>query len=221
MISRRFALVMALAMLAACDSAAPEDSAEDVAAAGEDVAMAEPADAGDAEEITCTWPVERSDTAETLAARFGDDARVETLYGPEGIEMPGIVLWPDDEARKVEVMFEDESRSRVIAMRLLDGTDWTIAGLAPGDNIGTATEANGTAFELFGFEWDYGGQSTDMRGGTLSSLGECTVFLSFAPSMETVLPVELLGDVILRSDDPRIPHDDVVLWEIGLGYIGE
>ena len=81
-----------LILLGACQPADSENG-DGPAVATSPVAKVEPAPAT---ELTCSSPVKSNDTVASLRERYGDQARVETLHGPEGIEFPGLVLWPDD-----------------------------------------------------------------------------------------------------------------------------
>lgn len=169
-------------------------------------------------EITCTSPVSADDSFESLRERFGEDAQRGTIYGPEGMETPGVILWGDDPTRRIEVMFEDESLRAALNAVVNDESGWTIGGARPGDTLSQVNTVNGRAFTLFGFEWDYGGMVMDWQGGALDQLEGCNAFASFAPAAETDLPLELLGDVELSSDDARLPGDGIHVWEIGIAF---
>lgn len=220
---RSIATLASIAALAACgqssegqaEAADGNDAEEQAAAAPEPDAVA---DGAEDTAITCGNPVRPDDTVESLRARYGDDARPRMVFGAEGAEIPGVVLWADDPSRKVEVLFEDLSRSRVTSVRIYDDAEWSIGGLKLGDTLTRATEVNGTPFELFGFEWDYGGTVLDFKGGSLENIGDCRLVMDVGPTPETELPLETLGEVVLTSDDPRLQGDGVVIWQLGLGY---
>ena len=55
----------------------------------------------------CTTPVSRNDTAATILNRYGAQARRETLPGAEGETFPGVVLYPRDRLRRVEIGLGD------------------------------------------------------------------------------------------------------------------
>jgi|GEM_PF-3183714 len=225
-------LVLAGAMgLAACENAAePEADVNNSAVQiGTDEAEAPegpeaPADAPETpaaradNAITCNWPAQQGDTAQDLEALFGDDARIQMVAGGEGTEIPGVVLWPDDPARQIEVIFADAARTQVTNVRVFNGSRWEVGGLSTGDTIAQATAANGKPFVLLGFEWDYGGAVFDLKGGALADLDGCRAMMSFGPSAETKLPNGLVGDIELMSDDDRMPVDGVTIWELGLVF---
>jgi hypothetical protein len=85
--------------------------------------------------MTCTDPVRPDDTAASLIERYKEEARVETLYGVEGDELPGVVLWPNDSARRVEVIFAEEAREQVAGVLVSGAMKRRAAGLAVGDPI--------------------------------------------------------------------------------------
>jgi hypothetical protein len=169
--------------------------------------------------MTCSYPVKANDTADTLLQRFGDQARVETIYGPEGIELPGVALWPDDPKRRVEVVFSDEGRRNVSFAEANGASEWQAAGLALGDPPAKVQQANGKPFELWGFSWDYGGYVSDLRGGNLDALpGDCRAMLRFDLPEEAEVPTEILGEVQLASDAASLALANARLVELSLAF---
>lgn len=201
-----------LTLLGACQPA--QDEAQPTEAASK--TRAEPAPAT---ELTCSGPIKPGDTAASLQQRYGDQARTETLYGPEGIEFPGLVLWPDDPARRLEVVFAEEGQRTVSSIGLGRESTWRVAGLAIGDPLANANAANGEPFKLWGFGWDYGGAVSDLAGGRLAALpGGCRVVMAVGPREDIEVPDGLLGDRELSSDDPRLEAADVVIHELSLAF---
>jgi hypothetical protein len=215
------ALCVALAV-AACQPAGSERevSAERSPADGEQAS--EPKTPSSAAELACADPVRPDDTAASLQQRFGEQARTETLYGPEGIELPAVVLWPANPKRRVEVAFTEESRQHVSMVQLTRPSEWHVAGLSVGDPIADVDEANGRPFELWGFSWDYGGYVSDLKGGKLAArAGGCQVMLRLAPQDDAVLPDALMGEVLLSSDDQRLAEAGVRIEELALALSPE
>lgn len=174
-------------------------------------------------ELGCSYPVDgATDTAKTVLARFGKDARRETLGGPEGTELKGLVLWGDDRARRVEVVLDEESpNERVAGIRLPnEGSRWRIAGLGLGAPMERVAAANGRAFTLWGFDWDYGGTVSDWRGGKLQALpGGCRLQIMFSYKAQDEVPWELLGDSEIASDHPKLPGIKPYVVELGLNLL--
>jgi hypothetical protein len=81
--------------------------------------------------------------------------------------------------------------------------------------------ANGEAFTLLGFFWDYGG-SAGFDAGKLGNLpGGCFLNLHFTPTRDP-LPEDIAnaisGEQELRSDQPEVLAAKVVVDEINLGF---
>ena len=170
---------------------------------------------------TCAGPVTRSDSAASLLRRFAGNARRETLPGAEGETFPGVVLYPRDPQRRIEVAFSD-ARMTQVSMLILRGARsvWSAGGLALGDGIDKITASNGRSFALTGFEWDYAGSVIDLKGGALSHLpGGCTLTLRFSPPANaSSTPESLMGDVRLESTNPALRRLRPVVSEITLNW---
>lgn len=220
--TRTLTAMAAMAALVGCSEIEqPEVVAEEPVAqvadeVPEPIAQATPERAENA--ITCNWPAQQGDTAEDLQALFGEDATVGMAAGGEGTQIPALILWPRDSERRIEVLFADDARTQITNVRIFDGSRWQIGGLSAGSTLAQANAANGRPFELFGFEWDYSGTVTDLKGGVLADIGGCRAIMSLGPKAETSLPDGVLGDVTLMSDDNRLPGDGIAIWELGLYF---
>jgi hypothetical protein len=204
-----------LVLLGACQPTAPEQEEQPAVAAS---ATAETVPAS-ATELSCTDPVRADDTLASLRERYGDQARLEMVAGPDG-DFSAVVLWPDDPARRIEVVAADErSPLPVSAVRLPRTSTRRLAGLAVGDPLARANEVNGKPFKLWGFSWDYGGYVSDLGGGKLAALpGGCRVVLRLSPREGTEVPDALMGEVELSSDDPRLEAAGVAIEELSLAF---
>ena len=170
---------------------------------------------------TCTSPVTRGDTAATILRRFGANARRETLPGAEGETFQGVVLYPRDRQRRVEVAFSDDARPHVSSIRIRgNSSTWSFGSMALGDGIPQITSSNGRGFTLSGFEWDYGGYVTDLKGGALSRLpGGCTLGIRFSPPANaTSTPEAVMGDVQVPSTHPALRRLRPVVTELSLNW---
>ncbi len=169
----------------------------------------------------CTSPVMRNDTAATILRRFGANARRETLPGAEGETYRGVVLYPRDPQRRVEIAFTDDARPRVSSIRIRGGSSiWTFGSMALGNSIPQITGSNGRAFTLSGFEWDYGGYVTDLKGGSLSRQpGGCTLGIRLSlPENVTSTPQAVMGDVQVQSTHPALRRLRPVVTELSLNF---
>lgn len=171
------------------------------------------------DELTCTYPVKEDDTPASLEQRFGAQARAETIYGPEGIELSGVALWPDDPRRRVEVVFSEEGDRPLSFAGVSGQSAWRLASLAIGDPLAKAQEANGKPFDLWGFGWDYGGYASDLKGGKLAALpGGCRAVVRFDLPEDADPPTELLGEVQLSSDDAALSGEGARVVELSLTF---
>ena len=208
----RFHLAL-LVFIAACQPA--EDEGQAPTSAAPNRVAGEPPQPT----LTCSDPVRPTDTAASLQERYGDEARIETLHGPEGIEFPGLVLWPDNPLRRLEVVFAEEGPRAVSSIGLSSGSEWRAAGLAIGHPLARANAANGKPFKLWGFSWDYGGYVSDLAGGKLAALpGGCRVVMRLGPHEGAEVPDALIGEVELSSDDPRLEAAGVTIEELSLAF---
>lgn len=169
--------------------------------------------------LTCTAPVGPRDSAATLLTRFRGLARIQTINGPEGEELRGVVIYPADPRRRLEVLFHDEAMRKPATVRFYhEQARWSVAGLRIGDPMNKVTQVNGRPFDLFGFEWDYGGQVTDWRGGTLKALpGGCNLSVGLNSRSETT-PESVLGDKTIRSDLAVLRRLDVRVGRLSIGW---
>jgi len=216
----RCAALGAAVALIGCRPASEQPTQAEPDAAEATLTAAGTVDTERADELTCSYPVTADDTPASLKQRFGDAARVETIYGPEGIELPGVALWPDDPERRVEVVFSEEGE-RLLSFAGISGekSAWRLAGLALGDPLASAQRANGRPFELWGFSWDYGGYASDLRGGKLAALpGGCRAIVRFDLPESSDPPSEVLGEVRLASDDPLLAGAEARIVELALTF---
>ncbi len=170
---------------------------------------------------TCTSPISRNDTAATILQRYGAQARRETLPGAEGETFRGVVLYPRDPQRRVEIGFSDDARPRVAFIRIRGNRSvWTFGNMALSNSVAQITAANGRGFTLSGFEWDYGGYVTDLKGGVLSQQpGGCRLGIRFSlPANVTTTPEALMGDVPVQSTNSALSRLRPVVDELSLNW---
>ena len=112
--------------------------------------------------VGCAAPIARHDSAAALKARFGKAARIEDVPIGEGDTAKALVLFGKDKARRIEGLYWDDAMRRVSTIRW-QGKGWSAGGLRIGEGLAAVTRANGRAFRLSGFDWDYGGWGTQLR----------------------------------------------------------
>lgn len=180
-------------------------------------------DAKPTEELTCSNIVKAGDTAKTIEARYGGQTAIEEITGAEGATAKALAIFPKDPARRLFVSFFDDEMTKLAALGPAEGaTHWTIAGLKPGSSLADVIKANGGKFEISGFEWDYGGYITNLKGGKLSSLeGGCMVTIRFNPPEGKEVPSALSGEKSIASSDAKLAKLNPRVSDIQLGWAGE
>lgn len=180
-------------------------------------------DAKPTEELTCSNIVKQGDTAKTIAARYKGETAIEETTGAEGATAKALAIFPKDPARKLFVSFFDDEMTKLSAIGPAEGAShWTIAGLKLGSSLADVIKANGGKFEISGFEWDYGGYVTDLKGGKLSSLdGGCVVTIRFNPPEGKEVPSALSGEKSIASSDAKLAKLNPHVSDIQLGWAGE
>lgn len=210
------AAVLALLTLTACSK--PNETP----GKGDGTASEAIADKG-VQALSCEGPVARDATAAQLLKAFAGQSREETIPGPEGTTESAVILYPDDAARKVVVTFWDEAKTQVADVRVGRGAvQWYGPGnIRVGSPLKDVETANGKGFDLYGFEWDYGGYAADFKGGTLGTMpGGCVLGLRFAPPENHTgqLTSDIVGDTQVPSDNPNIQSLQPVLVEMSVGW---
>lgn len=141
---------------------------------------------------------------EGVLKAYGDLARRDSVYLGEGIWEQGVVLFADDQRKRVEIFWDSLMSKKYPALMRTEGdstgSDWkTTDGVTIGLSIEEVQKLNGNPFSLFGFGWDYGGYVTDFENGSFeNSLG-----LRFFPT-KGVGAQEIAGERIISSSNPAV-----------------
>jgi hypothetical protein len=132
--------------------------------------------------LTCDGPIGRDASEASLITTFGKpNVRTETIDGAEGEQLQATVLFPDDPARRIEILWNDEAaKKRPGSVTLKGEAKGAFAGLAVGLDLAAVETLNGRPFSLSGFGWDLGGNVVDWKGGALSKVpGGCGPSVQF------------------------------------------
>lgn len=89
----------------------------------------------------------------------------------EGETAPGTVIYPNDEKRKIEIVWKDQESKKFPDFVQLTGDKslWkTKEGISLGTSLKRLEKINGKSFTLLGFDWDYGGTVYSWRKGKLA-----------------------------------------------------
>ncbi|MFT3996616.1 MAG: hypothetical protein QM667_04350 [Asticcacaulis sp.] len=207
--------IAAVVSLSACSK--PEEASPQGSASASSVTTSVPT------LLSCNGPVTKGATAAGILQSFGAQAREETIPGPEGTTQDAVVLYPDDPARKVVITFWDEAKTQLADVRAGRGAvAWGGPGhIRIGSPLKEVETANGKGFDLYGFEWDYGGYAADFKGGTLGALpGGCVLSLRFAPpeGHTAALGNDIVGDRQIASANANMQALQPVLVEMSIGW---
>lgn len=166
-------------------------------------------------------------TAASLVERFGAENILNTdIPIGEGFYEPGTVVFPESDALKVEILWQDTESLAVPGLVRVRGEQsaWrTKQGLSLGDDLLIVEQLNGEPFQLTGFEWDYAGTQLSWSGGVLKrkETAGCGVRVRFQPDdpsdqMEWYLQV--LGDGEYSSGHPAMQALNPGVYELWLEY---
>lgn len=157
-------------------------------------------------------------TREAILAAYGKDAIVDTIYIIDGMYGEGVVLFPDNPKRRVEIYWNEEIDPKRPAYIQIDGdstgvSDWkTAEGLTIGTPMAEVQKMNGKPFDVSGFGWDYGGFVTEWKGGNFNtSLG-----LRFAPKGDDA---KVSGEGTFASDNPAMVASNPIVTSMEFRFL--
>jgi len=118
-------------------------------------------------------PVTRTSTERSLLQTLGSSAVRAQIDIGEGMTEPGLIIYKDDPARRLEVVWSDqEPRHPVTIFICRDIVEarcqWhTARGIGFGTTLKDLERRNGKPFELMGWGTDVSGNVTSYQGGKL------------------------------------------------------
>jgi hypothetical protein len=173
-------------------------------------------------------------TEAQLADMLGKDiVKADTIYDAEGNPAPGtslfadtpdqvLILWKDTlkRARPEFVMVRPSAEKPGTAGMQ---TQWIVPnGPTIGSTLKEVEKFNGRPFVMSGFGWDYGGQLTDAKGGTLGGNGQrsyLTLQFSYGPSAKAQkLAEKVMGDSEFSSANPVLQQLNPRVSELGISF---
>jgi hypothetical protein len=170
--------------------------------------------------IACGGPFTRDATPATLAAMFGRENVIpETVDGPEGEPLNVTAIYSKDPQRRIEIRFaNEEERTGLVSVVVRgDASLWEgPGGIHLGDPVEKVEAANGAPFQLTGFGWDYGGYTSDWRGGKLGEQAGCRSVIRFAPQTDDLDPSVQGDGAKPLSSDPKIRAARAQVTEFGI-----
>lgn len=201
-------VLAAACILAACSAEAP--SAPDAAQTTADQTD------GPAEGLVLSCEDFASLTPATLAERFGaENIRVETRNGAEGDTYEATIVFANDPSNRMEIGWDLDGQ-RLATVTISDvGTQWRGSeGYTIGTPLADVERINGRAFQLYGFEWDYGGWVSNWNGGALDYAPACRTQMQFVSSASG--EINAIGDREFPSNDAVMRAANPVVGSFGL-----
>lgn len=172
--------------------------------------------------IECTGPFGPNATEADMRTHFGAENVVSgTIYGAEGMELPGTIIYPNDPSRKMEVTWFDEDNRAYPGSIELSTSHIAPGGVRLGMSIDEVGKLNGEPFNVGGFWWDYGGYSWFESGALAMDDQPCNLIIRFLPGdnyPDTIDVSEISGEVELRSDLPLLDEVDTRVVMLAIGY---
>lgn len=179
--------------------------------------------------LDCTGPFARDADERALVDSFGAaNVRRADIDVGEAMTEPGNVVFADDAARRMEILWHDAAeRRRPALIRFRVPSAWQIALAHPagatvalGATLADVEGLNGAPFALSGFGWDLGGYASGWQKGRMQPLGGCFLSLRFDEGREA--PPDALetvnGDKQFDSSDPAMRRARPTVNEMSLGW---
>lgn len=172
--------------------------------------------------LACDGPLRPDMTRADLERLFGaENVADQTVPGPEGTETQATVLFPTDPMRRLEIVWGDEAARTggvSLARTREKASEWMgPAGLRIGSSIADVETVNGKPFQLYGFNWDYGGYANDWRGGALGTASGCAIGVRFNPK-EGAPQEGVTGEGPFASDLAAMRAAEPAISELSLGF---
>ena len=175
-----------------------------------------------AEQLTCDGPFSADSSEARLVEAFGQENVVTgEVPGPEGSTVLATTIFPNDEAKRIEVGWWDEDGLSQLAYFTVPSGDVAPHGVKTSMTVAEVEALNGAPFEMQGFWWDYGGYA-NFTGGKLGSADEgCIVSVRFAPKDDYPSDLDvnaIAGEVQVPSSEPLLAQLDVRVQSLSVSY---
>jgi hypothetical protein len=153
-------------------------------------------------------PVNSTSTERSLLALPGAGAKAAKIYMGEGFEEPGVVLYPDDPSRRLEVVWRGTPSTPATVWICRGGKvpcRWrTAAGVSMGTSLKDLERLNGKPFQMAGCCFDGGGSVSSFGDGKLASYDKgLRLFLDLRTDGLTRQEADaVMGDRVILSSHP-------------------
>ena len=169
----------------------------------------------------CLGPVAPRQSAAVLLSTYGKDARREDIAVPGGKTAKGVVLYPDDPARRLDITFWDDAQTAVQSVTMgPKASAWSgPLGLRVGWTIPQVMGVNGHNFSLTGLGWPYGGYILNFWSGKLLTLpGGCVAQVRFALPAGAPVPKAIAGEKELYTTMAPVKAADLRVDLVSIGW---
>jgi len=147
-------------------------------------------------------PIKASFSEADIINFFGtENVKREDIGLGEGETAPGTIVWPNSKNKLIVKWREGQEYKQIEKIRIDgQGAEWkTREGIQIGTSLEELVRINGKHFKFFGFDWDYGGLTTDWENGAINK--KLAVYLT-PTNPEAAFP-DLLGDKLYPSNHPK------------------
>lgn len=146
-------------------------------------------------------PITPASTEKDLLLLLGVENLKRSEIGVgEGETVKGLRVYPGT-PNELEIIWKSGTKNPASVTAYGEGGKWkTRDGLRIGSTLAEVEAANGKAFKLYGFGWDYGGRVAGWNGGKLSE----QIYMDFEPTgkVPEKQAALVLGDSEFASDLP-------------------
>ncbi|MGD9542418.1 MAG: hypothetical protein AB7F39_11315 [Variibacter sp.] len=173
--------------------------------------------------IRCDGPFAKNTSHAKLVQAFGAKNVSFQEIDSGGGKVKATVLFANDRARRVEIVWRDEAARKDPAQIFITGeSNWRARGFKIGETLVSVEKTNGKAFRLAGFgPGDYRGAARDWGDGKLEKLsGGCRLGMRFTLGPQA--PNDARGKISstgdFMSDNPDIRAADPTIAELVIDY---
>ncbi|MEM6878153.1 MAG: hypothetical protein AAF544_06335 [Bacteroidota bacterium] len=160
--------------------------------------------------------IDPSNLVASLTALYGENVEPDSLYFPDGVVVAGYRVFADT-PNELEVLEPESSTGYDEVMSVIRSAgNWKSAeGIYVGMPLEELVRINGAPVNFSGFAWDYGGFISDFNQGNILDAGlRLDIVYDEEESMD--LPIDIMGEVQLNSDDPILKDVPIVVSEMSI-----
>jgi hypothetical protein len=165
-------------------------------------------------------PITSEASEESLKQQFGpENIPRARMYVGDGMEMDGIVVFPNLPEKAVQVFWFEEDPKRVKRIQIRGAkSEWkTAQGITLGTTLRELESLNGVPFDLLGLGW-LGGSVSDWKGGALEGLTLRCDDISVELTEEEA--ASILGDQVVHSYAPAMRKANPKVSSIAIRFTG-